>query len=282
LRSAGLEAREIGMDWARIMAPLSGGEGDRRVAAAALALAEPFGAELACIHAPADVADLIPWMGDGFMGGVQATAVESIRLAAQEGEAAARAVFDAMAYDRKTFISLKSPVWSGLAMEGRLSDVLVFDDAAARGKGSLAEAFQQIIAGEQRPTIVARPGLGVGGVVAVAWDGGKEASRAMRTSLPLLQRASRVVLLTAPTSSSRKCDPPRLQAFLTARGVVSELEVLNANGEAAPLLLAAAKAAGAGLLVAGAFGHPRLREFIFGGATRTFLNADSPSLFLSH
>ena len=86
------------MDWARIMAPLSGGEGDRRVAAAALALAEPFGAELACVHAPADVADLIPWMGDGFMGGVQATAVESIRLAAQEGEAAARAAFDALSY----------------------------------------------------------------------------------------------------------------------------------------------------------------------------------------
>jgi nucleotide-binding universal stress UspA family protein len=221
-------------------------------------------------------------MGDGFMGGVQATAVESIRLAAQEGEAAARAVFDATAYDRKTFISLKSPVWSGLAMEGRLSDVLVFDDPAARGKGSLAEAFQQIVASEQRPTIVARPGLIVGGVVAVAWDGGKEASRAMRTSLPLLHKAERVVLLTAPTSSSRKCDPPRLQAFLSARGVQSELQVLSSGGEAAPLLVAAAKDVGAELLVAGAFGHPRLREFIFGGATRTFLNADSPSLFLSH
>jgi nucleotide-binding universal stress UspA family protein len=270
------------MDWARIMAPLSGGEGDRRVAAAALALAEPFGAELACVHAPADVADLIPWMGDGFMGGVQATAVESIRLAAKEGEAAARAVFDACAYERKTFSSLKSPVWSALAMEGRLSDLLVFDDAAARGKGSLAEAFQQVVAGEQRPTVVARPGLKVGGVVAVAWDGGKEASRAMRTSLPLLQKASRVLVLTAPTASSRKCDPPRLQAFLSARGVQTEVETLSASGEAAPLLLAAAKAASADILVAGAFGHPRLREFIFGGATRSFLNADSPSLFLSH
>lgn len=270
------------MDWARIMAPLSGGEGDRRVVAAAQALAEPFGAELACVHAPADVADLIPWMGDGFMGGVQATAVESIRQAAQEGEAAARAVFDASPYQRKTFTSLKSPVWSGLAMEGRLSDVLVFDDTAARGKGSLAEAFQQIVAGEQRPTVVARPGLKVGGVVAVAWDGGKEASRAMRTALPLLQKAARAILLTAPTSSSRKCDPPRLQAFLSARGVASEVEVLASNGEAAPLLIAAAKAAAADILVAGAFGHPRLREFIFGGATRTFLNADAPSLFLSH
>jgi len=270
------------MDWARIMVPLSGGEGDARVAAAALAIAAPFGAELACVHAPADVADLIPWMGDGFMGGVQATAVESIRLAAKEGEAAARSVFETCAYARKTFTSLKSPVWSGLAMEGRLSDVLVFDDAAARGKGSLAEAFQQIVANEQRPTLVARPGLKVGGAIAVAWDGGKEASRAMRTSLPLLQKAARVVVLCAPTSSSRKCDPPRLQAFLSARGVASEVEVLPANGEAAPALIAAAKAAAADILVAGAFGHPRLREFIFGGATRTFLNADSPSLFLSH
>ncbi|HXU99928.1 MAG TPA: universal stress protein [Caulobacteraceae bacterium] len=270
------------MDWARIMAPLSGGDGDRRVADAALALAEPFGAELALVHAPADVADLIPWMGDGFMGGVQATAVESIRLAAQEGEAAARAIFDGSAYERKSFISLKSPVWSALAMEGRLSDVLVFDDSAARGKGSLAEAFQQIVANEQRPTVVARSGLKVGGVVAVAWDGGKEASRAMRTSLPLLQRASRVVVLTAPTASSRKCDPPRLQAFLTARGVKSEFEILNASGEAAPQLLSAANAAGADVLVAGAYGHPRLREFIFGGATRSFLNAEGPSLFFSH
>jgi nucleotide-binding universal stress UspA family protein len=98
----------------------------------------------------------------------------------------------------------------------------------------------------------------------------------------LLQRASRVVVLTAPTSSSRKCDPPRLQAFLAARGVNSDLEVLQAQGEAAPALLAAAKAASADILVAGAFGHPRLREFIFGGATRSFLNADNPSLFLSH
>jgi nucleotide-binding universal stress UspA family protein len=270
------------MDWARIMAPLSGGEGDRAVIAAARALAEPFGAELACFHAPADVADLIPWMGDGFTGGVQATAVESIRLAAKEGEAAARATFEACDYQKKTFASLKSPVWSALAMEGRLSDILVFDDAAARGKGSLAEAFQQTVAGEQRPTLVARPGLAVGGVVAVAWDGGKEASRAMRTALPLLQRAAKVVILTAITPTARKCDPPRLGAFLRARGVASEVQLVQAQGEVAPALVAAAKAAGAAILVAGAFGHPRLREFIFGGATRTFLNADGPALFLSH
>ena len=270
------------MNWARIMAPLSGGEGDRRIVAAAAALAAPFGAELACIHAPADVADLIPWMGDGFMGGVQATAIESIRQACAEGERAARAALDACPYERKSFVSLQSPVWAALAMQGRLSDVLVFDDAAARGKGPLAETFKQIVAGEQRPTVVARAGLKVGGVVAVAWDGGKEASRAMRTALPLLQRAERVVVLTAPAASSRKFDPAMLAAFLAAREVACEVQALTDTGDAAAALVRAAKAIGADLLVAGAFGHARLREFIFGGATRTFLCADGPSLFLSH
>ncbi len=270
------------MDWARIMAPLSGGEGDGRIVAAAAALAEPFGAELACVHAPADVADLIPWMGDGFMGGVQATAIESIRQACAEGEAAARAAVEACPYPRKAFIPLKSPVWAALAMQGRLSDVLVFDDASARGKGPLAETFQQIVAGEQRPTVVARPGLKVGGVVAVAWDGGKEASRAARTALPLLKKAARVIVLAAPAASSRKFDPALLAAFLSARGVANEVRELAEAGDPAPALIRAAEAAGADLLVAGAFGHPRLREFIFGGATRTFLNADGPSLFLSH
>ena len=270
------------MDWVKIMAPLSGGESDKRVVAAAAAVAGLFGAELAGVYAPADVADLIPWMGDGFMGGVQATALESIRRACAEGERAARDTFEACGYERKTFTSLKSPVWAALAMEGRLADVLVFDDGAARGRGPLAEAFQQVVADEQRPTLVARPGLKLGGVVAVAWDGGKEASRAMRTALPLLRKASRVLIIAAPGASSRKFDVATLQAFLAARDIASDVELLKATGDPAPCLIRAAKDAGAGILVAGAFGHPRLQEFIFGGATRGFLQADGPSLFLSH
>ena len=270
------------MDWARIMAPLSGGEGDRRVVAAAAAVAEAFGAELACIHTPPDVADLAPWMGDGFMGGVQASAVDSIRQAALEGAKAAQATVDACAYGRKTFRSLKSPVWAGLALQGRLSDLVVFDDAAAKGKGPLAEGFQQIVADEQRPTLVARKDFKVGGVAAIAWDGGKEASRAVRTAVPLLAKASKAVILSAPAAASRQFEPAELQAYLTGRGVTAEILTLPEPGDPAPRLLAAARDMGADLLVAGAFGHPRLQEFIFGGATRSFLAAESPSLFLSH
>ena len=269
--------------WARIMGPLSGGKGDAGVLAAAAELARPFGAEVAGVYAPADVADLMPWMGEGFMGGVQITAVESLKEAASQGEANARAALDACICGRKReFVTLESPVWATLATESRLSDVVVFDDEAARGRGPLAEAFQQLVANEQRPTVVARAGLKADGVVAVAWDGGKEATRAARTAIPLLEKAARVVIFGAPAASSRDFDVHRLQEFLSARGVESDVEVLKDSGDAAGLLLAASRAAGANLLVSGAFGHPRLREFIFGGTTRTLLHADSPSLFLSH
>jgi nucleotide-binding universal stress UspA family protein len=139
-----------------------------------------------------------------------------------------------------------------------------------------------MVADEQRPVLIAREGLKVGGVVAVAWDGGKEASRAARLAMPLLEKAARAVILAAPKASSRAFDPAKLQGYYAARGVATEFELLPDTGDAAPALLHGAQRAGADLLVAGAFGHPRLQEFIFGGTTRTLLNSDGPSLFLSH
>jgi len=270
------------MSWARIMAPLAGGAHDTEILKAAVAIAAPFKAEVAAVHAPADIADLMPWMGEGFMGGVQITAMDSLKEAASEGERAARAAVEACGYANTTLVSLESPVWAGLSMEGRLSDVVLFDTEAARGRGPLAESFQQIVADEQRPVIVARPGLKAGGVAVVAWDGGKEASRAARTALPLLEKASKVVILSAPGASSRTFDAARLKAFFDARGVKYEIEMLEGTGDAAALLLAASLRLSADILVAGAFGHPRLQEYIFGGTTRTLLNNDGPSLFLSH
>ena len=270
------------MSWARIMAPLSGGQGDKAAVAAGAMLAEPYGAELACVYTPADVADVMPWMGEGFLGGVQTTALESLKEAAQAGEKNARKAMEACPYPKKQFISLTTPVWAGLSAESRISDVVVFTSEPARGRGPLAEAFQQMLADEQRPVLIAREGLTLGGVVAVAWDGGKEASRAARLALPLLEKAKAVVILAAPKASSRSFDPARLQSYYAARGVKAELTVLPDSGDAAPALLYAAKEAKADILVAGAFGHPRLQEFIFGGTTRTLLNSDQPSLFLSH
>ena len=100
--------------------------------------------------------------------------------------------------------------------------------------------------------------------------------------MPLLEKASSVLVLAAPQAASRQFDPADLKAYLAARGVTSEVRTIEGAGDAAPKLLKAAVDAKANLLVAGAFGHPRLQEFVFGGATRTFLHAAEPSLYLSH
>ncbi|HEY9216864.1 MAG TPA: universal stress protein [Phenylobacterium sp.] len=270
------------MSWARIMAPLSGGAGDREAIAAAAMIAEPFGAELAGVYTPADVADVMPWMGEGFLGGVQTTALESLREAAAVGERHATAAMDACTYAKKALVPLKTPVWAGLSGEARLSDVVVFTNDPARGRGPLAEAFQQIVADEQRPVLIARPNLNTAGVIAVAWDGGKEASRAARLALPLLEKAAKVVIVAGVKAGTRSFDPARLQGYYAARGVDAQIELLEESGDVGPALVRCCQKLSANILVAGAFGHPRLQEFIFGGTTRTLLAADQPSLFLSH
>ena len=78
------------MDWTRILAPLTGAPSDAATLNAAAALAAPFRARVSGVFAPADAAELMPWMGEGFLGGVQTTALESLKEAARAGEKAAR------------------------------------------------------------------------------------------------------------------------------------------------------------------------------------------------
>jgi nucleotide-binding universal stress UspA family protein len=81
----------------------------------------------------------------------------------------------------------------------------------------------------------------------------------------------------------RDFDPRRLEEHFASRGVKAEVETLPQSGEPGPILISAVAAAGAGMLVAGAFGHPRFQQFIFGGTTRHLMQAEGgPSLFLAH
>ena len=271
------------MSWARIMAPLSGAASDGEALVAAKALAAPFEAELAAVFAPADAAELMPWMGEGFMGGVQVAALDSLKQATAEAERRARAHFDGLGYSHGRFLALGSPVASELAMEARLSDVVVFGRDAVRGRGPLVEAFQQVLMEERRPVLIARSLPSLDDTIAVAWDGGREATRSARIASPWLAKAKRVVILAAPQATPRDFDPVRMKELFAQRGVKAEVETLGQSGEPGPMLLAASRGVGAHLLVAGAFGHPRFQQFIFGGTTKHLMQADDgPSLFLTH
>ena len=271
--------------WARVLVPLAGAETDIGPLAAGAAMAAVFEAELAAAYTPADMTELAPWIGDGFVGGgAPVAALDMLREAAIEGARTARSLLDAAAYENKRFLALEAPIFAALGLQSRLSDVVVFGaKAAGRGPSPLGDAFRQVLAHEQRPVLVADAPVAIDGVVAVAWDGGKEATRAIRTALPILQRATQVEVLTAADATPRRFEPGLIVDFLTARGVTARLRPVEGRQDAARLLIDAAQAAGASLLVAGAFGHPRLQEFVFGGVTRDLLSAtDRPALFLSH
>jgi nucleotide-binding universal stress UspA family protein len=270
------------MTWARILAPLSGSDSDSETLAAACALAHPFSAEVMAAYAPVDPADILPW-SDGFLGGAQMAALESLKSAADAGEAAARASFSAASCGSKRFVSLNAPVWAALSDAARLTDVVVFPPNAGRGPGALNEAFQQILMEERRPILAARGELRPGGVAVIPWDGGRESSRAARAAIPWLLQASEVHILIAPASAPNPVTGGDLQAYLACHRVRAAVQILPTRAEPAPLLLDAAHSLGAQLIIAGAYGVSRFRQFIFGGATMGLLHAEgAPSLLLSH
>jgi nucleotide-binding universal stress UspA family protein len=116
------------------------------------------------------------------------------------------------------------------------------------------------------------------GSALVAWDGSYEAANAVRASLGLLKLASsvKVLHLTARPDGTGASSGTRLVDYLSRQDIGAELIVETLPGEAnddyvAAGLMSRVKALDAAYLVMGGYGHSRLREFLFGGVTRTML-----------
>ncbi len=105
-----------------------------------------------------------------------------------------------------------------------------------------------------------------------------------RCTVRALTAAAKLCLTLIDRSDIMRGDRPvaPLRALQPMPPFPERREVLEQSGEIAPTLLSTAAELDAKVLVAGAYGHTRLKEFIFGGATRTLLGSDGPSLFLSH
>jgi nucleotide-binding universal stress UspA family protein len=266
--------------WARMTVPVAGATDDGPVIEWAARLAELFDADLNVVFAPPDPAELSPWLGEGFMGTVQMTTIDSVRTAGEEGERRAHMQFDTLGYDRATFSVLSPPVWQDLAIEARLSDLVIFGDSSARARGLLAEAFTQVLMEERCAVFVARTAFDPAGVAIVAWDGKEPSSRAARRAVPLLKQASKVIIAGAPLGD-RPAELERLGAYYQAHGIEVGYERLP-KGDICAQLIEAYGRHGADYMVAGAFGRSRIREFAFGGTTRHLLQNTSLNLYMAH
>lgn len=270
------------MTWTRILTPLLGGDQDTPMLRTAGSLAAPFQANLTAVYTAANPTSMFPWMGDGAANGTE-LAFGMLQRAASRGECDARDRLAAYDYPRKEFETSYDDDWAGLRISARLADVVVFNRLPTHGGSFLSEAFQQILMDERRPVLISEAAMDLEDPVAVAWDGGREASRAARRAVPWLRKVKEVVVLTAPGATPREFQPGRLMDYLGNQGVKARGIQLSSRGEAGPLILEAVHRLGVKMLVAGAFGHPRFQRFIFGGTTQTLLDHQAgPALFLSH
>jgi nucleotide-binding universal stress UspA family protein len=121
--------------------------------------------------------------------------------------------------------------------------------------------------------------------VLVAWDGGRAAARAVADAMPLLAAAHDVQILTVVNEkpSAGAGAGADLQRHLAAHGVRAGVAELDAQGAAIGEVLRRHLAQDArDLLVMGAFGHSRVREFVLGGATQSLLDRPPVPIFFAH
>jgi nucleotide-binding universal stress UspA family protein len=117
----------------------------------------------------------------------------------------------------------------------------------------------------------------------IAWDGGLQGARALRGAAPLLAGCSAVHVVTVSDGEGNEFPATDPLRYLARHGITAELHEVAKSGSVEATIAAEVARLGASLLVMGAYSHTRLREFVFGGVTRHFLNLMAgPALLLAH
>ncbi len=124
--------------------------------------------------------------------------------------------------------------------------------------------------------------------IAVAWNSSRPATRSLNDALPLIERADKttVVMVNPSGFIDAHRAPPgeRIVEHLRHHGAVVEAVRMEevSSGSIADALQTKAHALGADLIVAGAFGHPRLWEKLLGGVTRDLMARMTLPILMSH
>lgn len=180
-----------------------------------------------------------------------------------------------------------------VALHGRASDLIIVsqqnrDDVEAAHENEFVE---QTLLTAGRPVMVL-PSSGefpvVGDRVLLCWDGSREAARALADAAPLLQGASHVVVLTmdegAATRNVESIPFEDLATYCVAHGIPAPDHVrrdIKGVGVGSTILNAAADYS-ADLVVMGAYGHSKFREWAMGGATASILKSMTVPIMFSH
>jgi len=231
------------------------------------------------------------------MGGSSAT--ESFRQESIEEAKRTKAMFEAFMQEQG--VPRSSQAASGLSFSwlddapegedivgsyGRVFDLIVLSRPDATSLGMHRRALESGLFESGRPILLspASPPKQIATNVLIAWNGSTEQTRAIAFAMPLLQQAERVKVLTIPGGAGVPGPSgEQLTRSLQRNGIPATPLTVELDGRSTgETILAAAASEDCDLLIKGAYTQSRLRELIFGGATRHILANATLPVFMAH
>jgi nucleotide-binding universal stress UspA family protein len=125
----------------------------------------------------------------------------------------------------------------------------------------------------------------VGQNIVIAWNASREATRAVHDAMPLLVKAKKVTIFTfSARASALRAASEVLAEHLQRHGVAAQISDWTNTGDISALeaLFASLDTQDADLIVAGAFGHSRLFESLFGGVSLDLMRQPTAPILMSH
>jgi nucleotide-binding universal stress UspA family protein len=288
------------MTFVRILAPLTGGARDSAVLASAFAAAKPFNAHVAALFVRPDATEAVPFYGEGVSPTVMQEIADVSKKASDEANRAARASLMAAAKEAGADV-LETPELHGVptasfvealgnfadqvSLAARLSDLVVFGALKEGDRPGLTEAFEATLLETGRPVLLSAQAAPSSFCrkIALAWNESVASAHAVTAALPFLKCADGVEILSVRRGKDEAISSVELKSYLKLRGIAATERVVDAGSRiVGDVLLDEAAKGGAGMLVAGGYGHNRLREMFFSGVTRHVVSHAELPLFLVH
>lgn len=280
----------------RILVPLTGDAGDRPALDLAGALAKRRKAHVDAVLFRRDPRDMIPLVGEGFNAAMIESMIEAGEQQAAEREKAAAATYKAWqgaaglpdgsdgGLPSASFSAVTATLPTGIAGPARAADLTVFGPVSPEYGQERAGMVEVAMFDSGRPVLLAPAGAvqEVGRHVLVGWNGSAEAARAVAMAMPLLATAERVTVLVVEDGGDDPANSDDLVRTLSLSGIKATGKTVGAlSAGVTATLEAEAKAAGADMILLGAYSHSRFRQFILGGVTSDVLAGGAFAVMLA-
>ena len=195
---------------------------------------------------------------------------------------------DAMSHEglNGEFRLMEGDTADAVALCGRYCDFLVVGQPDPDHPASIDGLAEELLLASGRPVLIV-PYTGdqsrMGKRIMVAWTATREATRAVHDAMPLLQQADEVIVFSVNPDDDEHLAGADICTHLARHGVnATSRHIVAPDMGVGDRILSAIADNSIDLLVMGGYGHSRLRELAFGGATRAIMQAMTCPVMMSH